>query len=550
MRPLLASNAFVLFVGEASRGLTLSSLAAYAVTLSPAGAGAAVLSAGVSLFSVGRLAASFCLGELASRGVSYRTIVTACLLVQVLGNLLYALAAAAPASPGGVALFLLARLVLGFGSGTLGTCRAIVGEVTTANVRTREFAWLGFAKYVGYALTPILSIGLVGEWRVGGLTVNTFTAPAWLGVLLCLAALVPVRLYFGSALAPAEIEVIAPPQQLELPGVLAGASDSAAVAITVPLIAATQQAVPSILSSVPLAPQLRRLLLHSAVLFLWLNFLTKGVLALAEASLASTFALTFGTAGDEDLLQDTAEFITALGLAGLVAYLGMATKPTTKDAPAASEAAAEAASAPRPLRQRGSLVALAFDAWQWQRALIAAAAERASEVDVVLLLAGLAVSAFGAIIVASGSGSIAAAAAASSGSSLASLSIGMGLLWSLGAPVVDILTVSIFSQMLSGLSVGSAQARLMGFVSAAGALGRILLPLFIAVPGLGLHGAWAVAATLTALSLLLVCYFYALLPTVQSIPAGKDGFVSPFSQGGLLSCRARQPVPLASLSNL
>ena len=128
---------------------------------------------------------------------------------------------------------------------------------------------------------------------------------------------------------------------------------------------------------------------------------------------------------------------------------------------AASEAAAEAASAPRPLRQRGALVALAFDAWQWQRALVAAAAERASEVDVVLLLGGLAVSqALGAIIVASGSGSIAAAASASSGSNLALLSLSRGLLWSLGAPVVDILTVSIFSHMLSGLSAGQAHGPL------------------------------------------------------------------------------------------
>jgi MFS family permease len=291
MRLLLASNAFVLFVGEASRGLTLSSLAAYAVALSPAGTGAAVLSAGVSLFSLGRLAASFLLGELASRGVSYRTIVSACLLVQILGNLLYALAAAAPASSGGVALFLLARLVLGFGSGTLGSCRAIVGEVTTANVRTREFAWLGFAKYVGYALTPILSIGLVGEWRVGGLTIDTFTAPAWLGLLFCLAALVPVRLYFGSALAPLELQVPAPPQQLELSGAVADPSESAAGALATPLIAAAPQAAPRILPSTPLAPQLRRLLLHSAVLFLWLNFLTKGVLALAEASLSSWLVL-------------------------------------------------------------------------------------------------------------------------------------------------------------------------------------------------------------------------------------------------------------------
>ena len=67
---------------------------------------------------------------------------------------------------------------------------------------------------------------------------------------------------------------------------------------------------------------------------------------------------------------------------------------------------------------------------------------------------------------------------------LPTLALGMSLLWSLGAPMCDVLAVSLFSVIYSSVRPGASQAAYMGYVSAAGAVGRILFPGLVGVLGL------------------------------------------------------------------
>ena len=54
-----------------------------------------------------------------------------------------------------------------------------------------------------------------------------------------------------------------------------------------------------------------------------------------------------------------------------------------------------------------------------------------------------------------------------------SLSAGAVLVWSMGAPIADVVATSCFSMVVAG----KAQGRWMGYITMAGSIGRITLPL-------------------------------------------------------------------------
>ena len=155
-RVLLASNAAALLLSESTRGLVLSSLFAYASRVAAGSGtdGAALLGYAVASFSAGRLVSSFALAAVAARGVPFARILSICFAVQVLGGVLYALCGSLGGGTGAAVLLVLSRFVVGFGSGVLPTCRAVVADVTEPAERTHTFAVLSFAKYAGYALVP------------------------------------------------------------------------------------------------------------------------------------------------------------------------------------------------------------------------------------------------------------------------------------------------------------------------------------------------------------------------------------------------------------
>ena len=199
---VLVANAAVLLFAESTRGLVLSSLFAFLSAAAP-GCGlsaTALLGAAVAAFSAGRLAASFLFGWVSERGFPYSALLQLSLLATLAGQLLYIAGDALPQGPLATSAIVFARTVVGFGSGILPTCRAVVVECSSVERRMRGLAQLSFFKYVGYAITPGLGAVLVGNVHiVGPLRFNSFTMPAWLSVVLCVVGIAMVRATFDPA---------------------------------------------------------------------------------------------------------------------------------------------------------------------------------------------------------------------------------------------------------------------------------------------------------------------------------------------------------------
>jgi MFS family permease len=552
---LLAANAVALLLSESTRGLVLSSLfvlAARAASGSGLG-GEALLGYAVAAFSAGRLASSFALAAIAARGVPYAHVLSACFAIQVAGGLLYAfcssgLGAGADGGGGGAAaLLVLSRLVVGFGSGTLPTCRAVVADVTAPAERTRAFAALSFAKYVGYALVPGIGV-FFGEEPA---------TPAIAGVAIALAGLLVVALAFDRTLA-SKVEAAVGPAPLApaAPGELANAGTASTAA------------------AASFGTWARSPAMLAFLVFLAVNLVTKGVLASAEAFLAPAFmsanaaqASKRGEGPDLDAVADTAEFALALGAVGLLAYGLMAIKPQRQRGPpssapevtaAATARAADAtpaptlaapaaeAAAPAMLPFRGVSMLLpteqplaelelahrvalleaplavdsvsANDGAQRLAGWLAWAQRYADELDVLMLIASLVMTALGASVLGLGRGR---------DLSLAELSVGLVLLWSLAAPVADVLSVSRLSVALSRVKPGS-QALLMGYLTAGGSVGRILWPLGVAALGRSTSNALSAAAALAcAVAVAWLYHAFSILPGAGALAClprgGGDG---------------------------
>jgi hypothetical protein len=548
VQALLLVNAFALFAAEAARGLTLASGFNYAERLAP-GSGLRALALGTSLFSVGRLVASFVLGWCATAGVPYRRILIGALALQAGAHVAYAVAGAAPAGHAAEAALLLSRTALGFSSGTLGTTRAVLADVTAPEARTRAFAVLSLAKFIGFALTPACGIAFAGLCvGLGTLPpLDECTAPAWLGAAMCLACAAAVARAFPAALCATDEAAAAADcgtpraggdgkegaaaDDATLSGA-AGAAGSGSVGgdggappppPPPPLALCDPRAWPSALQrgvaqgAAAWRSRTGRILFLSSALYLSLNFITKGIIAVAETALAPTFQAVSGAAGGGSLAH-TSEFSLGLGLAGLAVYACLVAKPRAASAARALEGAAAgdgSSAAPAPM----SSPRCCTGAW---------AAVHAVQLDVLLLLGSLVVTAFGAALTA------VAAAGASARGALPALAAGFALLWSLSAPIADVLTVSLYSTTLSQLRVGAAQAALLGYVSASGALGRIVLPAFIAAGGVS--GAFAASAALTAGCAALTAVYYAWLPGEAERARVALAHGSPFAAGALARC--------------
>lgn len=523
----LTTNAIALFIGESSRGLFIASLFVYITALqasaesdaSNAADATRTLGLAVSCFSWGRLIASFLLPFAIERGHSYRSLLQYTFLLQILGHLVYMIPAGSGSVSSSDAVVIVSRTLVGVGSGTLSMCRAVVAEITTTEDRMAQMAWLSFAKYAGYALCPGLSIILasIGGGLGAGFGMSEFTAPAWLSIAMCCLGMALVQAYFRPDVKPRAIAAAAPRDVPSTTDTLLGGSSRAesggvywrSLERRVRSMAAG--GTDTLCGWYTSSSASVRLLMQATVLFTMLNFATKGALAVAEATLAPQFADTFGTSGDPDgdIGQDTAEFTLGLGVLGLVAYVMMAYKPKPQQMSAAASAAAavpvasagtSAATSPRssiddqPAPTKRALKAVG-DAC---RAAYARAASASAELDVWLAVAMLLLTSIGMSLMAPYQGSP---------PPLARLSFGLVLVWSVAAPVLDVLTVSCFSVLHSKVNgSGSGQARYMGYLSAAGAVGRITFPAMIAA--FSLAGVLIASAVVSALcAVVTVCFF-------------------------------------------
>jgi hypothetical protein len=138
-------------------------------------------------------------------------------------------------------------------------------------------------------------------------------------------------------------------------------------------------------------------------------------------------------------------------------------------------------------------------------------AAHADEIDFWLLILSLMLTAAGGLLLTPVDWS-GANGAAERPVHLRELTAGMALLWSLGAPICDVLAVSLFSVIYSSVRPSSSQAAYMGYVSAAGSIGRIAYPATVGL--VGLTGDMLFVAATNALCVVATFWFFLKYPSV------------------------------------
>jgi hypothetical protein len=85
----------------------------------------------------------------------------------------------------GVVNMLASRFIVGFGSGTLGVNRTFAANIVAVEDRTAQFSWLGLTKFIGYAITPVVSAGLVFDWSSAAIRVDMHSGPGFFMAVVC-----------------------------------------------------------------------------------------------------------------------------------------------------------------------------------------------------------------------------------------------------------------------------------------------------------------------------------------------------------------------------
>lgn len=243
-----------------------------------------------------------------------------------------------------------------------------------------------------------------------------------------------------------------------------------------------------------------QLYFYGTVIFVFLNIATKGALTLCEVTIGSSFAALYDGPADS-LSSATSKFLLYLGLVGLVTYLSMVLKPSGKDQKNFDEQFKKEQEQQQHMESLNSLsvnvksngetiypktdgddgLIVADSTKDITKSFVVAkyicclrtafqkcffhCQRNALEYDNVLLLFSQILSVIALIMI------------APSNVSLMQLSIGYLLIWSTAGPVADILTVSLYSVLLTNLNLNSKVASSMAWITAAGSLGRILFPL-------------------------------------------------------------------------
>ncbi|KAG5178771.1 major facilitator superfamily domain-containing protein [Tribonema minus] len=184
----------VVLIGDMARGLMFPTLSSYVKLM---GGSHAIQGFCVAGFSFGRVISSPILGR-ASIVHGYKKVLTCSCATIALGALLYSLANSTP-------MLLVAQIVMGLGSGTLGVTRAYVADHAPIHNRTAMLAMLTAVQYTGFTVTPVLGsllCTLVGEdetppknallWGQMRWEWNQFTAPGPIMAGACALALLAV----------------------------------------------------------------------------------------------------------------------------------------------------------------------------------------------------------------------------------------------------------------------------------------------------------------------------------------------------------------------
>ena len=141
----------VVLIGDMSRGCMFPTLWPLVESI---GGNSVTLGYAVAAFSFGRILVSPVFGSWSHRYGYTRTLALSVTII-LLGTFLYAQVV----NVGRAEFLVLAQMVLGVGSGTLGVTRAFVADVTPTRNRTTYMAWLTAVQYAGFTVTPIIGAG-------------------------------------------------------------------------------------------------------------------------------------------------------------------------------------------------------------------------------------------------------------------------------------------------------------------------------------------------------------------------------------------------------
>ncbi|KAJ3036942.1 hypothetical protein HDV00_002189 [Rhizophlyctis rosea] len=399
----------------------------------------------VSLYSVGRLATSVPFGTWADKRSSSREVLIWSSILAVVGNSLYAFAPWALKGflPGGVVLGVLcaSRFAVGCGTGSLSVCKAYLAANSKVEERTKVIAWSGMAQYAGFSITPIVATFLM--WLENAYTPSdpsgedgspTFLACILPGVALAIAnaLLVPFLYYSMPARDPCTIP--SPKSTPERTSVVSYGSTTTLVnedgesspeaSPSPPPVALPPPSLPTPATTTRTKSRKEReedlIVRWGFILFFFLNFVLRGIIGVTETIAPDMYEHL--RSDHENYLEESGRFFFYLGLAGLAVFL-----------------------------------------------LIDPIQKRLIKGDYLLCLGTLAV-ALGTVLNFDPSPAV-------TPSSYRRFVAGMVFTWSVGSPICQTLTVSMFSTMLGRRPQGG----MIGWITTAGSLGRIAFPALVGV---------------------------------------------------------------------
>lgn len=182
----------VTLVSEGARGLLLPSTWPYFQSV---GGTKEWLGVFVGVLSFGRMVITIPIGYLSDRYSSaYVFYITSTL--QIIGHLLYIYWPS-------VRALIAARLIVGFGSSTISSCRAYIARAVPEHERTYHYAYLSALQFVGFAMLPCVGalLSFLPESKCMGVVLNGYTYPA-LVLAACCAATIAVTYFFYDAPPP------------------------------------------------------------------------------------------------------------------------------------------------------------------------------------------------------------------------------------------------------------------------------------------------------------------------------------------------------------
>lgn len=186
---------FVVLLSESSRGLVIPTLSSYVNKL---GGSELIVSAAVSLYSIGRLLMTGIFGYCSDRYTT-RTLLQFSMIICIIGNIIYISADIAGVAYNGLYLLLLSRALTGCGTAVMSVARAHVASTTDITERTTFMSYLGIVSFIGFSFSPALG-GLGFESSFAGIPIAPETISTYILAILDIILAIVMQLAMSSVM--------------------------------------------------------------------------------------------------------------------------------------------------------------------------------------------------------------------------------------------------------------------------------------------------------------------------------------------------------------